>query len=286
MLATYHNHSTWSDGKATIGEHVKAARELGIGELGISDHFALHPSGRDPAWAIPRHQLNDYVDDVLRQRDEAASAGGPVVRLGLEVDWFAGNGDVIRKAIADHPWDFLIGSVHFVDGFTVDGSPAGWRKLSEESREEVHRTYWANIKSMAESGLFDIVAHLDIVKKFGFRAENDISLIIHEALDAIAAAGMVVEINTAGWHKPCRDAYPSLEILRACREREIAVTISADGHLANHLLRGFRRAADRLAEAGYERVARFAGRQVRFEPLADAVAGLPDGDEELQLDAF
>ena len=104
----------------------------------------------------------------------------------------------------------------------------------------------------AVAGQAHIVAHIDLPKKFGFYANCDLRKEIGEALDAIAAASNkpVVELNTAGWHKPCADGYPTLEILRECRRREIPVTISADAHQSEHLLRDFDKAAARLAEAG------------------------------------
>ncbi|UCD75234.1 MAG: hypothetical protein JSV91_15805 [Phycisphaerales bacterium] len=93
MLTAYHNHSTWSDGRASVSGYLETARSMGIEEPGVSDHFALHPSGEDPARALPRHQLGDYVRDGLRQKDDATAAGGPIVRPGLEADWFTDSAD-------------------------------------------------------------------------------------------------------------------------------------------------------------------------------------------------
>jgi histidinol-phosphatase (PHP family) len=124
---------------------------------------------------------------------------------------------------------------------------------------------------MAASGLFDIAAHLDLPKKFGFRPRCDVDRLIAETLDAIAEARMVVEVNTNGWHCPCREPYPSAAILERCRRRDIAVTLSADAHHPSHLLRDFPAAAEMLRDAGYEQVARFAGREVRFEAIDSAV---------------
>lgn len=282
MLATYHNHSNWSDGKPTLRQMLDAATRMGIGELGVSDHWALHPDGTIMKWAMPPDALNEYVSALCDLRDIARGVPGgaaPVVRIGLEVDWYPLRSDSSdpRQALRDRlhhvPFDYLIGSVHEVDGFTIDGSPAGWQAMSQEQIDHIHRRYWQNMKSLGESGLFDIVAHIDLPKKFAFHAKADLSREIREALDAIAAAPNqpVVELNTAGWHKPCADGYPTLDILRECRMRSIPVTISADAHQPEHLLRDFDKAAARLAEAGYTEVARFAGREKRFESLESAV---------------
>lgn len=265
MIASYHNHTAWSDGKTSVAEMVEGARRLGVDELGISDHFVLPPTGEHPDWAMPADALDRYVADV--RGHQAAGAGSPVVRLGLEVDWYPGHASQIRAALAGHDFDYLIGSVHEVEGFTIDGSPAGWERRSPDERNAVHRDYWVAMRSLAESRLFDIAAHLDLAKKFAFLPTIDLTDVLDPALDAIAAADLVVEVNTAGWHKPCRDAYPSVEILAACRARDIPVTINADAHQPDHLVRDFGRAAARLREVGYDRIARFAGRERSFEPL-------------------
>ena len=284
MLATYHNHSKWSDGKASLDELLTAARAMSIGELGVSDHWVLHPEGTQFKWAMPTNRLPDYFAAMQALREQAKSQAGTEVRIGLEVDWFPGHGLPLRQALSKFDFDYLIGSVHqidvpFIPGvgvFMIDGSPAAWEKITEAQRDQVHRAYWRNMKSLAESGLFDIVAHIDLAKKFAFYPTIDLSQEISEALDSIADAKtssgnrLVVEINTAGWHKPCGDAYPSPEILRECRRREIPVTINADAHQPEHLLRDFDRAAQLLAAAGYREVARFAKRELRMEPLSEA----------------
>lgn len=266
MLATYHNHTSWSDGSASAADLVAAAARMGVGELGLSDHHVLHPSGRAPCWSMDPCRLGEYVAELR-------SLAGPMpLRVGLEVDWFPGHGAEIEGALRPHELDYVIGSVHEVLGVSVDGSARVWEELGPDAREAVHRAYWEALEGLACSGLFDIVAHLDLTKKFGFRPRSDLRIPVARALDAIAAAGLVVEVNTAGWHKPCAEAYPSSELLRECRRRGIEATISADAHEPAHLARDFPRAMGLLERAGFTRVARFAGRRVRFEPLAEACA--------------
>jgi histidinol-phosphatase (PHP family) len=285
-LATYHNHSRWSDGKATIEELIAAARSMGIDELGISDHWVLHPSGTQFKWAMRTDRLPEYVSELKQMREQAKPHAAVALRIGLEVDWHPGRAAPLRAVLEQYPFDYIIGSVHEVQlpdspfelgGFMIDGSPAAWEKISIDQRNDLYLRYWRNIKSLAESGVFDIVAHIDLPKKFAFYPTIDLSREIADALDAISAAQttsggkLVVEMNTAGWHKPCADGYPTLDILKQCNRREIPVTISADAHQPEHLLRDFVKAAQRLSAAGYTAIARFANRETRFEPLTDAV---------------
>ncbi len=273
MIATYHNHTTYSDGKHTPSALADAGVRLGVDELGISDHFVLHRDGRSVEWSMPIEALQMYIDELSRLRAKFHSAGGPSVRLGLEVDWFPEHGELLRDTLHPLPLDYIIGSVHYIDAFSIDGSPAAWQKLSECQRNDMHRAYWQQMIGLAECGVFDIVAHIDLTKKFGFSPTVDLSAEIDAALDAIAAQqNLVVEINTAGWHKPCGDAYPSEDIVCKCFDRGISMTISADAHQGDHLLRDFDRAAQRLTAAGYTEIARFAERTMRMESMDVALA--------------
>jgi histidinol-phosphatase (PHP family) len=265
MKTSYHVHSRWSDGKTPIWDLIAAAGEAGLEELGISDHYVLAPPPQVVSWSMPLDRLGEYLADV----DAAAAEAPPglTVRRGVEADFFPEQEAAIRDILAQHTFDYIIGSVHYVDGFAVDESRPHWDRLSPDVREEMHRGYWVRIAGLARSGLYDIVGHLDLTKKFGYWPETDLSAEISAALDAIAAADMVVEVNTAGWHTMARECYPSPELLRECWKRGILTQINADAHMPATLTRDFDRAAALLREVGYSQVARFAARQRTLVPL-------------------
>lgn len=236
---SYHVHTHWSDGAHSIGDMVQAAALEEVRELGISDHLVLAPEGLGSiSWSAPPDKLDEYVREV---RDAGAGATFPV-RLALEVDYFPGQTDIIRECVAPHGFDYLIGSVHFVDGFPVDDSVEHWKNLTDGEVDDICRGYWERIAEMARTGLFQIAAHLDIPKKFNRHPVADMTPLIGRALDAIAVARMIVELNTSGWEKPCREAYPSETILREALGRDISVIVTADAHSKTGLTRHFERA--------------------------------------------
>ncbi len=263
MITSLHNHSTWSDGKATVKQMLAMASELGIDELGIADHFVLRPDGEPPFWSIPADRLDAYVDELVRLQ----SGAGPTLRIAIEVDWFPNNAEVIAESLQGLPFDHIIGSLHEIGTFVLDASAEAWRELNQEQQDHFHRRYWQRLPSLAASGLFDIVGHLDLPKKFGGSPSTNLDKEINTALDAVAAAGLVVELNTAGWHWPCQDAYPSLELLQQCRERGIPTMLTADAHSPDHLLRDFSRGCERLRAAGYQQIVRFENREKVFYDL-------------------
>jgi histidinol-phosphatase (PHP family) len=239
------------------------AEEHGVDIIGLSDHFCIYPDGTSPEWSLPPGLAAEYVAEVLSYRD----GGAMEVRVGAEFDWFEGHQGILAPAMDAISLDYRIGSVHHVDLLQFDASESFWLGRSQAQRDVIFAKYWVLIREMAASSLFDIAGHLDLPKKFGFRPSSDMGALIDDALDAIAESGMAVELNTAGFGRPCADAYPSLDILRRCRSREIPVTLSSDGHSPGHVLFEFQRGLGRLHEAGFSSLARFRDREMWFEPL-------------------
>ena len=267
MIASYHNHSKWSDGEFTIPDFVASARERGVKEFGLSDHFILNPLGNPPDWSLPTEQVHAYVEEILSFRDR----DGISVLLGLEVDWFEDHGDAIQDGIKDLPLDYIIGGVHFIGAMPVDYRPEDWEGLTQHEIDHAHREYWRLVMGLVESGLFNIVAHLDLPKKFGFLPSVDLTPMIHEVLDAVARTGMVLELNTSGWYKPCRDCYPSSDILKAALKRDIPVMLGSDSHHPDHLFRAFGRAAKLLKDIGYTQIAQYVKGKINRVPLEEAM---------------
>jgi histidinol-phosphatase (PHP family) len=264
MLTSYHNHTNWSDGAATLAAQIQAARRAGIDELGVSDHYVLRSGGDPVEWSMDLGLLGDYV---FQLRAAAAETRDVVLRVGIEADFFPETVERLRETLAEYPFDYVIGSVHYVDGFPIDRAAGDWSALSEEDRNEKWRLYWRRIREMAESRVYDFAAHLDLPKKFGFRPTVDLGAEELEALEALSASGMAIEINTAGWSLPAAEAYPSLRLLRAARRRGIPLLINADAHFPEFLTRDFDRACALAREAGYSELVRYDRRRAYPVPL-------------------
>ena len=127
MIVSYHNHTRWSDGTCSVADQIAAARNLGLAEVGISDHLVLAPDGNAVEWSMPPNRLGDYVAEV---QAAAVSPDGVTVRLGVEADFFPATVESLRSALERHPFDYVIGSVHSVDGFPIDSSIRDWKKLT------------------------------------------------------------------------------------------------------------------------------------------------------------
>jgi histidinol-phosphatase (PHP family) len=262
-IANYHTHTKWSDGSASVHEMIEAARRAGLKEFGISDHYALTP-GEPVSWTIPPESLGDYVLEVENAKESTRDI---TVLLGLEVDYYPETIDRVRERLATYAFDFLIGSVHFVDGFPIDFNAKPWQEISQELRDGVWRRYWHFLRATAQSGIFDIIGHFDLPKKFNFFPSADLTEDALSTLDAIAAADMAIEINTSGWDRPVAEAYPSLFYLQEANRRKIPMIINSDAHTPAEVVRYFDRARQLAEAAGYTEQVRFDRRRRSSLPL-------------------
>lgn len=266
-MTSYHVHTLWSDGQAPMEDVIAAAEEMGLDELGISDHFVILPGSVRVDWSMGVEDLPRYVAEV---RERAASAK-VTVRLGIEVDYIPETLGQTLTAINGIPFDYIIGSVHYIDGFPVDGHRRYWDALTQEEIDETWRAYYRRVRDMVRARYCDIVAHFDLPKKFGHLPAADVSAEALEALDAVAEAGLVLEINTSGWHQLGGEVYPAPWILSEAYRRDIPLVITADAHHPRNLTRDFDRATELALKAGYRTVTRFEGRrrtQVALEEVS------------------
>ena len=266
MIVDYHMHlrnrrKEIAHETTAVDPFVETARAAGVDEIGFTEH-AYYFKQTGSLWTVPDqteqcvHDLDAYVDAVVQARER-----GLPVKLGLEVDYVPGREDETHELLAPYPWDYLLGSVHHVDGFGVDGEP---RLLDEVGVEEAWRRYFETLAAAARSGLFDSLSHPDLVKIFGERA---MSFDYSGVADAIAESGIAVEVSTAGLRKPVRELYPHPDLLAACRRRGVPVTTGSDAHAPDLVGQDFDRARELLRSAGYETVTVFEQRRARQEPL-------------------
>ena len=239
---------------------VARARERGVDEIGFSEHVYYFRQTRQ-CWSRPYQtercvlDLDTYVDAVL----EAKRRGLPV-KLGLEVDWFPPGDEPLADILAAYPWDYLLGSVHWIEGESVDSSSerGAWRTWPPE---EVWRRYVAEWSRAARSGRFDVMSHPDLAKIFGVRGDDE----LYAEMAAAADDGDVaLEISTAGLRKPVGEVYPDERLLRASRA---PVTLASDAHVPAHVGEDFAQAAELARRCGRETVTVFDSRVRRQEPL-------------------
>jgi len=265
MPADYHTHTPLCmHAEGSPEEYIRAAIAAGVTEYGISDHAPAMPEPFDD-WRMRADQLPEYFTWIERARAEAGDT--LPIRAGMECDWLAGCEKWIEELTEKYPWDYLIGSVHYLSDWDFD-NPAWLEKWAKTDVNDAWERYWKTYADMAESGLFDILAHPDLIKKFGYKPSGDLRRYYEPAVDAIAASGCAIEINTAGLHKPCKEIYPEADFIDLAFSAGIPLVISSDAHHPSEVARDFSHAVTEAKNVGYTETLLFKQRQRSYEPLA------------------
>ena len=273
MLTDYHVHLRPDELEATPDEYfteenveryLEVAREAGIEELGVSEHVYRFEAALD-VWDHEfwrRHAIGDldaYCEFVR----------STPLRVGLEMDYFPGREDRIANLLDARDFDYVLGSIHFLEEGAVDHDGYDvWERVGDPDR--VWARYFETLAELARSGLYDILSHPDLVKIWGDQRPappRDPRFYYEPAIEAIAESGIAVEVSTAGLRKPVGELYPSPAFAEMCVDAGAAFSLSSDAHLPEHVGYEYDRALETMRGWGISEVAVFEGRRRRMEPL-------------------
>ena len=276
MLTDYHVHLRPDEPEATAAEYFTAANaeryrevaeERGIRELGVAEHIHRFTQSLE-VWQHPWYRqwatddLDAYASFVREETD---------LRLGLEVDYLPGREDRLGGLLERYEWDYVVGSVHFVGEHAVDVDDVAfdvWRHAA--TAEQVWRRYFETLAEAARSGLFDILAHPDLVKVWGPgrpAPDRDPRFFYEPAVEAMAETGVAVEVSTAGLRKPVAEIYPSRALLEMLADAGCPIALSSDAHRPEQLGHEYEQAVELLEAVGIREICVFDRRARSLEPI-------------------
>ncbi len=279
MLTDYHLHLRPDEENTTaeryftaanVERYLEAAAAAGVEEIGVAEHVYRFRQALD----IWRHPF--WVENAADDLDAYCEfVRGTPLRLGVECDYVPGAEERTAAMLEARDFDYVVGSVHFIgegdaavdhEGFDV------WEGGGDA--DEIWRRYFETLASCARSGLFDILAHPDLVKVWGRSRplpERDPRTYYEPAVEAIAASGVAVEVSTAGLRKPVGELYPSRAFAEMCVEAGAVFALSSDAHLPEQVGYAYDRAVEFLAELGVEEICVFSERRRSLSPLGSPV---------------
>lgn len=277
VLTDYHLHLRPDELSASASEYFTPgnveryrlmAEEHGIEELGVSEHVHRFRQALD-VWQHPWWRqnavddLDEYCEFVREETD---------LRLGIEADFLAGREDRTAALLETREWDYIVGSVHFLRDEAVDHD--GWDVwATARSAEDVWRRYFQTLGEAARSGMFDILAHPDLVKVWGPerpRPEGDLRRYYELAMEGIAESGIAVEVSTAGLRKPVGELYPATALLEMCLEAGNPIALSSDAHTPADVGFRYEDVLETLSALGVGELSVFERRERRLVPLGPA----------------
>jgi histidinol-phosphatase (PHP family) len=265
MIVDYHTHTALcKHGEGTVDDYVRRALALGLDEIGASEHIPM-PDRFDE---VHRMTLEQYTSRYAPEVSEAAERykGTIAVRRGIEADFYAGTEPWVRDFIDENDFDYVIGSVHFLGEWGFD-NPVFLHRYEERDIDATYEQYFDTVARSAKSGLFDIIAHCDLVKKFGHRPTKSMRDPIQAMMEAIKKENLAIEINTSGLRKPVREPYPGPEILAVARQLQVPITLGSDAHTPNEVGAEFDVAAALLEQYAGGRISVFEKRQRKEVPI-------------------
>lgn len=260
--------------KLKINETVEAALDKGLSAICLTDHFPLPVDFEDPTNDI-RVRYPEYIEKVLQAKEKYK--GQIEVLLGAEFDWLEGYEEWIKNEARKYPFDYVIGSVHYLTGQIKNGKRRNYciDYTEKEAKEALIyfgetqilvKKFYQEVVMCVESGLFDGIGHIDRIKVF-----NDGSLFseneewyrksVKSVLDVIKSCGQVIEMNTSGWRHGCNSLYPSYWILEELKKRNIDITIGSDAHKPEDIGRDLDKAVVLAKKAGFGKLIRFIKRK-------------------------
>ncbi len=260
----YHLHSRLCrHAEGEPADYYMAARRLGLEQICFTDH-APAPCGYDEPHRMQLDEFAIYRDGVLNL---ATHTDGPSVHFGIEADYYLGCRRFLEPWLAAQAFDLVLGSVHYIGDWGFD-SPENRDVWEHTDIRQAWRDYFRLVGELADTGLFDVLTHPDLPKKFGHRVDDNLLRdLAAPALDRLAAADMALEINTAGLRKPVGEIYPAPVILALAHERKIPITFGSDAHAPGDVGANFPEAVTLATTAGYRERARFHQRHRTLVPI-------------------
>jgi histidinol-phosphatase (PHP family) len=251
--------------RANAERYREAAEERGISELGVAEHvYRFHQALEvwdHPFWRT--YAVDDIDDYCAFVRDETD------LKLGIEADFIPGREDRMANLLDGRGWDYVVGSVHFIGDQALDTEEFSiWTQTA--SAENIWRRYFEMLGEAAQSGLFDIMVHPDLVKVWGKDRplpDGDLRRFYYPAMEAIADAGVAVEVSTAGFRKPVGEIYPAPAFLEMAIDAGAPLALSSDAHVPEQLGWEYGKAVELLESLGVKEIAVFEKRERRLEPL-------------------
>lgn len=238
--------------------YVQTAIERGLEEIGFNDHLPMLKYWR-PDYSMALAQLPGYIRQVHELQHQHADIS---IKLGIEADYYTpAEEPATRALLAQYPFDYVYGSVHFLDDWAFD-DPMRVAEWETHDVNDVYERYFVILEQAVRSQLFDILGHMDLVKKFGHRPTCDVRDAVEHVVRACQDTGMAIEINTAGLRKPVKEIYPAPEILELIRQYHVPIVLGSDAHAPHEVGSDFERARALLHAHNLTETVVFAGRKI------------------------
>lgn len=251
-----------------VKKFLEEGKKRSVKEIGFSEHCyrfyqAKHLWRSDgPRGRWHEERATEDIEEYIKLVEDAKEQGFPV-KLGIEVDYIPEWEDEIKYFVSFYPFDYVIGAVHWLGDFGFDNP----NFMGEWESRDIYKTYieyFEVLTNAVSSGIFDIIAHIDVIKVFGHKTERDLSPIYEKVAKAMQKSKVCAEVSTAGLRKPVGEIYPSPDIMIQLKNYEIPLIINSDAHRPEDVGRDFDKALEYVRSFGIKNLCYFEKRKRFF----------------------
>ena len=255
----YHMHSSYSDGRSVPEDYITSAIAAGLSEIGFSEHLTLFKDTED--WNMNPVNISPYITHLENLQNTIQSIK---IKIGLEVDFFAGKEEEIYAFLHPLPLDYIIGSVHYLGEKTVDVGPEFYEG---KNIDRLFESYFDSVIAAVASDLFDIIGHCDLIRIYGYKPSADMEPLYRKLAKTMKNHDVAFEVNTNGRNRPLADFYPDRRYLHIFREENVSVCVNSDAHMPSRVGQYFDEAYELLRYIGFNEMAVFEKRMRRMVPF-------------------
>jgi histidinol-phosphatase (PHP family) len=256
-MLDYHIHTTLCNhAEGTMDAYVQKAVDIGLTEICFLDHLTLQQAGKSLSMALNEVPLYFQAAHSIKKRYQ----GKIKIKVGLELDFQPELTDLLYEVSSIFAFDVIASSVHFVGGVDIVSHASAW-KLKSMAHDDLYEGYISLLAQMLDHDYFDVVCHLDLIKKFLKQPTQSFQKEFNKILSVIKDKQLTVEINTSGYNHPVAAPYPSVDIIKACAEKEIPITLGSDAHRPDSIGQFYNRTMKIICLAGYNHLSAFENRK-------------------------
>lgn len=264
----YHIHTILCNhARGSMEAYVRKAVSKGFNEICFLDHLTLTEPGHKLSMTPEEVPLYFNAVQMLKRR----YTGVINIKAGLEIDFNPLHVDLLQKISESYAFDVIGSSLHFPGGIDVVSRKSEWSR-GEKDSDYIYGLYLESLDKMLDHSYFDIVCHLDLVKKFGGNPSRSFENEFDSIIEKISRKKLAVEVNTSGYIHPAEEAYPSFDIIKKCCKSGVEITIGSDAHDPESIGQHYDTVLPLILRAGYRRISVFTQRKRSELPLP-AVGG-------------
>lgn len=273
-----HVHIDFDNIEEELNNYIKKAKEIGIQTFTVTDHVIIS-NAHTPNFKVKENkvylkdmaflkcslispQIQKYIDAIQEKAKEFD------IRIGAEVDHIEKYEKATKEFLESYPFDLVLGSLHFVNDYSIGRKQEMSNFTQNIPTVEIYKQYFGRLTSMIESKLFDVVSHIDLIRKHTdyveFRAYKEDA---ERTIDLLLENDVGLEVNTSG-HAFIVDSYPTMEFLDLCNKKGLKkITIGSDAHRVENLGDDLERALAKLKIVGYDKICSFRNRKPEYTEI-------------------